>query len=85
MSGGVVGHVLSGGMVALLLCLGCGARTSGQTTPMNVVGVGDCDAVLGVRWGGERCEVVSGCSCEGADCDGLFDSMAACEQAMASP
>jgi len=49
--------------------------------PMQVAGVGPCDAMLGWYWNGTSCEALSGCSCEGADCDRLFGSPADCEAA----
>lgn len=47
----------------------------------DAAGVGACEMVLGVRWTGGTCEVLSGCSCEGADCGGLFPSPEVCESA----
>lgn len=35
-------------------------------------GVGPCDVILGYIWSGCRCVMVSGCTCEGADCDKLI-------------
>lgn len=41
-------------------------------------GEGGCEAVLGVVWTGSFCASISGCSCVGADCDLLFETMDAC-------
>jgi hypothetical protein len=43
--------------------------------------VGDCDAAFGVYFFGESCGWVSGCSCEGDDCDDAYDSELSCELA----
>ena len=48
---------------------------------MDVVGVGPCDAVLGFAWTGQGCEAISGCECEGDDCDELFEHADECEAA----
>ncbi len=46
------------------------------------LGVGDCDAEIGSRWNGFRCEAISGCECEGADCGrALGRSVEVCEAA----
>lgn len=42
-------------------------------------GVGPCLAILGYRWNGESCEGISGCSCEGFDCDLLSPTLATCQ------
>jgi hypothetical protein len=46
---------------------------------MNATGVGQCDAALGVKWDGQACVYVSGCSCTGADCDNLFQTYDDCQ------
>lgn len=43
-------------------------------------GVGPCALFFGYRWNGTACEGVSGCSCEGPDCERLFDSIETCER-----
>ncbi len=53
-------------------------------TPMDARGEGLCDAFFGWAWTGEACTSVSGCSCVGAECDRLFDSLEACERRYAS-
>lgn len=46
-------------------------------------GVGDCDAIVGVAWNGASCVTISGCSCEGADCSQLHESIEQCEMTQA--
>lgn len=41
-------------------------------------GEGGCEAELGVVWRGGYCSSISGCSCVGADCDALYESVEAC-------
>lgn len=38
---------------------------------MDAQGVGFCEMYMGLAWDGSDCVGVSGCSCEGADCDKL--------------
>jgi len=49
--------------------------------PQDVGGVGNCDAAFGVFFLGNQCGWVSGCSCEGSDCDKGYDDEASCEAA----
>ncbi len=35
---------------------------------MDATGVGACKGMLGYKWNGTTCVMVTGCSCEGADC-----------------
>lgn len=51
--------------------------------PMDAQGQGPCAAVLGITWDGTSCVYISGCSCTGADCGKLFQTMAACQKAYA--
>ena len=44
-------------------------------------GVGFCAAFFGYAWNGRSCVGLSGCSCEGDDCDSTYDSPEACERA----
>ena len=44
-------------------------------------GVGMCDMFFGFAWDGNACVGVSGCSCEGSDCDTLTFDKGACEKA----
>jgi hypothetical protein len=46
-----------------------------------VSGVGNCDAAFGVFFLGSSCGWVSGCSCQGEDCDAAYENEEACEQA----
>jgi hypothetical protein len=45
--------------------------------------VGACEPFRGAAWNGASCVVVSGCSCEGADCDNLAPSLEECVAAHA--
>lgn len=49
----------------------------------DIAGDGICDAELGVRWDGARCEPISGCACAGADCGAIFADGASCHVAYA--
>jgi hypothetical protein len=48
---------------------------------MDVQEVGSCEPVRGYYWDGEACVLLSGCSCEGDDCDRVYGSMETCEAA----
>lgn len=50
---------------------------------IDALGAGACDYVLGFAWNGTRCVTVSGCTCEGTECDLLTDSSDACLSAYA--
>ena len=39
---------------------------------------GACRAIIGVKFDGERCTTMSGCRCEGSDCDDLYESQWTC-------
>ncbi|MCZ6795220.1 MAG: hypothetical protein O7J95_16570 [Planctomycetota bacterium] len=60
-------------------CVEFPACPQDDCAPQDARGVGLCALVLGVFWDGERCAFVSGCSCEGEDCDSGYDSIEACE------
>ncbi len=45
---------------------------------MDATGVGPCDQSFGYAWDGTRCRDVSGCTCEGDDCDDLFQDPDEC-------
>ncbi len=45
----------------------------------DAVGVGLCDLFLGWAWNGMTCEPLSGCACQGADCDNLYPELGICE------
>ncbi len=53
--------------------------------PQEAAGVGDCEMVIGVFWDGVRCRSVSGCRCEGRDCEAAYPSVEACERAVGLP
>jgi hypothetical protein len=48
---------------------------------LEVEGVGTCRALLGFGWNGRACISLSGCDCEGRDCDALHPSLEACKAA----
>jgi hypothetical protein len=66
-----------------------GSGTGGSSTlpagceAQDVREVGSCEPFRGAAWNGTSCVVVSGCSCEGADCDNLARSLEACAAAHA--
>ncbi len=63
------------------LC-GCGCRRlAGVCAAQRARAVGDCRTVVGVKFDGESCVSMSGCSCEGTDCEELYESVEACEEA----
>jgi hypothetical protein len=45
---------------------------------MDVNGVGACDMILGYYFDGKDCQALSGCDCQGADCDKLLESLQEC-------
>ncbi len=47
--------------------------------PQDATGVGACEKFLGYVWNGSGCEGISGCSCEGSDCDALHPTLEACQ------
>lgn len=51
--------------------------------PMDAQGEGPCAAIVGVKWDGDRCVSMSGCSCVGTDCDKLYAGPGECEAANA--
>ncbi len=50
--------------------------------PWDIEPQGACDMELGWGWDGDQCISYSGCSCDGADCDQLFDGPGECEDQM---
>jgi hypothetical protein len=42
---------------------------------------GACDLFLGYYWNGSACEGISGCGCEGTDCDAIYETRHACQRA----
>lgn len=62
-------------------CEAAHAECGDPCTAMDARGDGLCDAFFGYSWDGAHCAGISGCSCEGTDCDRLFDSPAACQAA----
>ena len=59
---------------------GTGASGPG-CVPQQATGVGACEISLGVFFTGGSCASISGCSCEGEDCDAAYVSVEACVQA----
>lgn len=47
-------------------------------------GIGSCELFLGYAFTGSSCVGLSGCSCQGSDCQSLYQSEAACKQANAA-
>lgn len=45
---------------------------------MDATAVGTCKPLAKFKWNGTRCVELSGCSCEGVDCNALFDNEEAC-------
>ncbi|MDQ3032347.1 MAG: hypothetical protein M3Y87_08035 [Myxococcota bacterium] len=54
------------------------ACDEGPCTADDAHGVGECDLLLGNAWTGTGCVGISGCSCEGTDCDVIRRSDSAC-------
>jgi len=52
-------------------------------TAMDATGVGSCEMILGTKWDGTQCTMISGCSCQGADCGKLFAGPQGCKKAYA--
>jgi hypothetical protein len=57
----------------------CEDPTVPQCEPMDAASEGECETDLGYSFDGETCVALTGCSCEGEDCDALFESLAECE------
>ncbi len=47
--------------------------------PQDATGIGACERFFGYAWDGASCTGVSGCSCQGADCDTLYTEPEECE------
>jgi hypothetical protein len=58
-----------------------GPCESSPCPPQDARGDGPCAAILGVAWNGERCESIGGCTCIGADCGAIFQTLSECESA----
>lgn len=54
-----------------------------ECAPMDASPVELCEVLLGYAYDGEACVSLTGCSCEGSDCDALFDSLEDCQAACA--
>ena len=50
-----------------------------ECTAQNAMGVGPCDAEVGIIWDGAACVSISGCECAGPDCGNVFETMQDCE------
>jgi hypothetical protein len=59
----------------------CQPHDCAPDTDPSGAAVGDCDAILGYWWNGTDCRSLSGCSCSGAACAGLFATEEACRAA----
>ncbi len=53
----------------------------GDCDAQDIRGAGPCDLELGFRWTGGACMSVSGCDCEGADCEDIYRSPIECMMA----
>ncbi|HVH97945.1 MAG TPA: hypothetical protein VM869_04520 [Enhygromyxa sp.] len=49
-----------------------------ECAPFDAQGVGPCEAFFGVTWTGDNCVGVSGCECQGTDCDNLYEDSEQC-------
>ncbi len=58
--------------------------STGVCSAQNATGAGTCTLVIGYVWNGAACVGLSGCSCTGPDCGGLFMSQTACQSAHAT-
>jgi hypothetical protein len=67
-----------GRLASLEECLAVHRGCPDPCAPMDVGGLGPCDAVLGYYWDGFRCQALTGCECVGEDCSRLYDSEGAC-------
>jgi hypothetical protein len=52
-----------------------------QCAAMDARGTGTCERFIGYAWDGKQCKGFSGCSCEGADCDSVYETMQECRLA----
>jgi hypothetical protein len=57
-----------------------GAPAETDCAPQDIHSRQPCHAVLGIKWNGEQCVTVSGCSCDGIDCEALYDSREQCRR-----
>ncbi|HEU5075296.1 MAG TPA: hypothetical protein VFU02_13995 [Polyangiaceae bacterium] len=60
---------------------GAGGSAGGACEAQDVAGEGACGAAFGVFFLGDRCFWVSGCTCEGDDCENPYEDEASCERA----
>jgi Kazal-type serine protease inhibitor-like protein len=58
-----------------------GACVRGPCDAQDARGEGLCPTFFGVRWNGQRCEPLGGCSCVGPDCGALYPDLPTCETA----
>jgi hypothetical protein len=54
-----------------------------ECAPFDAMGVGPCEAFFGYSWNGVDCVGLSGCNCEGTDCDNLYETPEQCLNAHA--
>lgn len=55
----------------------CGGACEAQ----QATGIGACDRALGVYFDGRQCSFVSGCRCEGRDCNSAYPTLELCQAA----
>jgi len=63
---------------------GCNLVCRPLCAAQDAYGEGACEKAFGVKWNGQSCEPLGGCTCIGADCDDLAGDIAACDAAHAS-
>jgi len=71
--------VCEAGQCQLVTVPGCGVACA----PQDAKGVGPCEAFFGYAWNGKECVGLSGCSCEGKDCNNTYASPEECTKAHA--
>lgn len=54
------------------------AAISAACAPQDARGAGPCEAIVGHVWNGSFCVAISGCSCQGEDCDEIGATAEAC-------
>lgn len=70
-------------LVLLAVLISVSASAEHHCAAQDAEGVGACQLFFGVAWDGQQCVGISGCSCEGSDCDHLYETAEACTKAHA--
>jgi hypothetical protein len=79
----ILGPVCAGLLMALGLAAAAQAAEPARCSAQDIKGEGACTLVLGYAWNGRQCGTVSGCSCVGKDCPGIFHDEKSCQAAYA--